>query len=172
MSLRGVFRLMKLSVAALLILPAALVAQPPPPLPPLKRAPQPTAAAISAADLMTRMYVFADDSMMGREAGTPGEIKATNYLATEAKRLGLTPAGDSGGYIQYVPMIRRAFDSSSTIAVDGTVLRAGVDFVVTSRTNIPSLEKATVIFGGKWPDTNNLLAPDQVRGKILVMTAA
>ena len=33
---------------------------------------RPTSAAITPADLMSRLYPFADDSMMGREAGTRG----------------------------------------------------------------------------------------------------
>lgn len=40
--------------------------------------------------------------MMGREAGTPGNAKATAYLAAEAARLGLEPAGDSGTYFQEI----------------------------------------------------------------------
>jgi hypothetical protein len=32
---------------------------------PLKFAPRPTTAQITAADLMTRLYIFADDSMLG-----------------------------------------------------------------------------------------------------------
>src|SRR4030095_7101696 len=45
------------------LLPTAVVAhQPAQPLP-LKHAPEPTAAAITPADLMTRLYIFADDSM-------------------------------------------------------------------------------------------------------------
>src|SRR5262245_42533593 len=77
---------------------------------PLKHAPQPTSAAISAGDLMTRLYIFADDSMMGRETGTVGHVKSTAYIANELKRLGLQPAGDAGTFFQAVPMIRRAFD--------------------------------------------------------------
>src|SRR6185436_11478195 len=38
---------------------------------PLKLAPRPTTAEITDADLMTRLYIFADDSMMGRNDGTP-----------------------------------------------------------------------------------------------------
>ena len=41
---------------------------------PHKHAPQPTTANITAADLMTRLYIFADDSMMGREVGTHAGI--------------------------------------------------------------------------------------------------
>src|SRR5688500_20284131 len=59
-----------------------------------------TSAPISAGDLRTRLYIFADDSMMGREAGTLGSVKGTAYLASEAARLGLEPAGENGSYFQ------------------------------------------------------------------------
>src|SRR5512135_3438423 len=68
---------------------------------PLKFAPRPTSAAITPVDLMTRLYVFADDSMMGRDDGGPfGATKATSYVERELRRLGLTPAGDNGGFFQ------------------------------------------------------------------------
>src|SRR5438128_11557750 len=68
---------------------------------PLKHAPQPTSGDITAADLMTRLYIFADDSMMGRDDGGPvGNLKGTAYIEREVRRLGLTPAGDNGGYFQ------------------------------------------------------------------------
>ena len=50
---------------------------------PLKLTPKPTSAAITEADLMSRLYAFADDSMQGRRSGTPGGIKATDYLAAK-----------------------------------------------------------------------------------------
>jgi len=62
--------------------------------------PKGTSSAITAGDLRSRLYLYADDSMMGREAGTVGNTKATDYLAAEVKRLGLEPAGDSGTYFQ------------------------------------------------------------------------
>jgi hypothetical protein len=154
-----------------LAIPAALAAQQPQPLP-LKHAPRPTTAAISAADLMTRLYIFADDSMQGRETGTVGHLKSTAYIASELKRLGLQPAGDEGSFFQEVPMIRRAFDPASTITVDGTTLRGGVDFIATTRGPVPSLSGAGVVFGGTMGDTSTYPAHDQVAGKIVVLRAA
>ncbi len=59
----------------------------------LQPAPQPaettsaatTEAAITADDLRARLTTFAHDSMMGRESGTLGNYKATEYLAAEAE---------------------------------------------------------------------------------------
>ena len=78
---------------------------------------------------MTRLYIFADDTMQGREAGTEGNVRGTNYLAAEARRMGLEPAGENGTYFQTVPMINRAADSSSTLEVAATRLRLGEDFL-------------------------------------------
>ncbi len=43
---------------------------------PLKHRPAATSPEIRAEDLMTRLYIFADDSMLGREAGTEGNVRA------------------------------------------------------------------------------------------------
>ncbi len=156
---------------ALVALPATLAAQQPTTLP-LKHAAKPTTAAISAADLMTRLYIFADDSMQGRETGTAGHLKSTAYIASELKRLGIQPGGDEGSYFQDVPMIRRAFDPASTITVGGTTLRGGTDFIAASRGAIPSLNGVGVVFGGTAGDTTALPSHDQIAGKIVILKAA
>jgi len=38
--------------------------------------------------------------MMGRETGTIGNMKATNYIAAEVTRMGLEPGGENGTYFQ------------------------------------------------------------------------
>jgi len=152
--------------------PAVLAAQNGSSLP-LKHAPQPTSADISAADLMTRLYIFADDSMMGRETGTRGHLMSTAYIANELTRLGLKPAGDNGTFFQNVPMIRRAFDEKSTIVVGSTTLHGGTDFIATAATGVvPSLGTLDVVFGGRAGDTTGALAPDQMRGKLLLQYPA
>jgi hypothetical protein len=62
--------------------------------------PKRTVASITPSDLRTRLFIYADDSMMGREAGTIGDFKATAYIAGELARMGLEPAGDNGTYFQ------------------------------------------------------------------------
>jgi len=41
---------------------------------PLHHTPRPTVPAITAADLTTRLYILADDSMQGRRTGEPGNL--------------------------------------------------------------------------------------------------
>ena len=166
----SLFRSLGAAVVLPLLVPAVVCAQGErvsQPLP-LKHAPRATSAPISAADLMTRLYIFADDSMMGRETGTRGHVMSTAYIAAELERLGLQPAGDEGTYFQNVPMVRRAFDPRSTITVGGTTLRGGTDFVATVQgATIPSLGSMDVVFGGQ-PGDSTALPPEQIRGKLLL----
>ena len=153
-----------------------LAAQTTAPLPRTHR-PTPTVAAITASDLMTRLYRYADDSMMGREAGTLGNVKATDYIAGEVKRLGLKPAGDSGGYFQTIEMMEQRLDSASRLAVGGVPLAIGTDVVV-----LPALgrafpfgqefqaEDAGVVYGGRIGDSTAMIPPEQTAGKAVVFS--
>src|SRR6185437_3773812 len=96
---------------------------------PLKYRPRPTVPAITPCDLMTRLYIYSDDSLRGREAGTPDAIRATAYIERQVRMLGLKPAGDHGTYFQYMPVTARRVTSASTITVGGTTFHAGRDFV-------------------------------------------
>src|SRR3954447_14616693 len=78
-----------------------------------------TTAAITPQDLRTRISIFADGSMQGRRTGMPGNIKGNAYIAGELKRLVLALAGDSGSFLQRVPLMRFGVDS------EHATLRAG-----------------------------------------------
>jgi Predicted aminopeptidases len=137
---------------------------------PLKYAARPTSPAITPADLMSRLYVFADDSMLGRQVGFEGNLKGTKYIADEVRQIGLVPAGDNGTYFQDIPVYARVLDRNSTITVGGTTLVAGRDFVASGAPI--SATGGQVIYGGVEADTLNLLDSTQVAGKILVLTPA
>jgi Peptidase family M28 len=55
---------------------------------------------ITAPDVMRRVSIIADDSMMGRDTPSRGLELTAGYVASEFQRAGLRPAGDSGSYIQ------------------------------------------------------------------------
>ncbi|HXT18737.1 MAG TPA: M28 family peptidase [Gemmatimonadaceae bacterium] len=151
--------------ATLVAVPAALLAQNPK-TQPRTRASQPTTAAITANDLKTRLYIYAADSMEGRETGTRGHVKATNYIAAQLRALGLKPMGDNGTYFQNVPVIRSALDPSSTIIADGVTLHAGTDFIASpGRGNTGAFPSAVVVYGGVAGE-GTPLGSDQARGKI------
>src|SRR2546423_4331431 len=86
--------------------------------------PGPTAAAITPGDLMTRLYILADDSMQGREAGTPGNVKGTAYIAAEIKRAGLVPAGGERPHFHTIPRKSRPVYTTSKFQLAGAPLTA------------------------------------------------
>src|SRR5829696_2772929 len=94
---------------------------------PLKFVGPPTIGAITPLDLMTRLYKFADDSMMGRLAGTPWNDKGTDYIAAELARLGLQPAGENGTYFQS-PLVQRAVAPASGVALGARQLELWKDW--------------------------------------------
>ncbi|MGH7581693.1 MAG: M28 family metallopeptidase [Gemmatimonadales bacterium] len=130
-----------------------------------------TVAAITPCDLMTRLYIYSDDSMMGRRVGTVDNLRATAYIAAQVKRMGLKPAGDSGSYFQYLPVFERHTDSSSAIAVGGRNYLIGHDFTG-NLTESTSLADVPTVYGGVANDTDNVLSPDAVKGKVLILSAA
>lgn len=146
---------------------------------PFKWAPRPTETEITANDLRTRLYGFADDSMSGRRAGEPGNFKGTEYIAAEFRRMGLKPAGDNGSWFQILDYGPLGIDSSSArLSVGGRNLVAHRDWVPTvpSQANgagpRASVSNVATVFAGQWGDTSVTLNAAAVRGKVLVFTAA
>jgi Zn-dependent M28 family amino/carboxypeptidase len=131
----------------------------------------PTVAAITPCDLMTRLYIYAADSMRGREAGSPDAIRATAYIEREVRRLGLVPAGDKGGYFQYMPVTARVVTSASTISAGGKTFHVDRDFIVNGATTDAKVS-GDVIFGGVAGDTANALTTEQAEGKVVVLLPA
>jgi hypothetical protein len=141
-------------------------------------APAPTERAITPADLMTRLYIIADDSMLGREAGTLGNVKVTNYIAREMERMGLRPGGENGTFFQTVPVIVSHIDSTRPLMVDGVALPLGSDVLpmpaglagraLPQGATTRSLDGARVVYGGQLGGT--LIDPRDAAGKLVVFT--
>ncbi|HUF30579.1 MAG TPA: M28 family peptidase [Gemmatimonadaceae bacterium] len=131
-------------------------------------APRPTTAAITEEDLRTRLFIFADDSMQGREAGTEGHLRSTVWLAAELQTLGLQPAGDDGTFFQAVPLASRALDEASMVSAGGTTFAMWNDVVPVRGGNVGD---ATSVFAGSLHDSSTWLAPDATRGRMLIFHA-
>jgi hypothetical protein len=128
-----------------------------------------TTPAITAADLRSRLYIYADDSMQGRRSGTPGGVKATDYIAAEARRIGLEPAGENGGWFQTVPIVQRTLDPSSALTVDGTSFKAWDDLIPRDQgKGARPVDGARAIYGGIWEQ--DMITLDQARGKLVIIT--
>jgi len=142
-------------------------------------APRPTDRAISANDLRTRLYQFADDSMLGRRIGEVGNYKGTEYIASEFKRLGLKPAGENGGYFQTLPFGPIGFDAgASTLSVNGKALAPKKDWIPTVPTaangfgGTVEISGVPAVYAGQWGDSTAMLDLNAYRGKVIVFSAA
>ncbi len=146
---------------------------------PFKWAPRPTTKDITANDLRTRLYQFADDSMSGRRIGELGNFKGTTYIAEEFKRLGLKPAGDNGTYFQVMPFGPMGYDSTTSKLLAGSTPLAKPGewgpVAPNAQTGIGGtvdLAGVPAVFAGRWGDTATKLDPAQFRGKVVVFLAA
>jgi peptidase M28-like protein len=165
----------RLLLALIAVMPVNAVCQAPGSRPPRTAPPKApgwvSEPAITAADLRQRLFLIADDSMMGRETGSLGAFKASAYVAAEFRRLGLEPAGDSGTYFQKVPFWDVKVDPSSRLVTSsGTSLRLGTEFLPVSFAVPPRvLAQAPVVYAGSVADTATLMAPTGVAGKFVVL---
>ncbi|HEV7389934.1 MAG TPA: M28 family peptidase [Gemmatimonadaceae bacterium] len=132
--------------------------------------PTPTTAAITPADLQTRLYIFADDSMQGRLLATAGNVKGAEYIAAELKRMGLEPAGDNGTYFQSVNVVDRKYDQVSQLKVGSTTFTPWTDFAARDQgSGARSLDGVQAVFGGTWGDSASLIDPSAAAGKLVVL---
>jgi len=140
---------------------------------PLKYTGPATTAAITPSDLMTRLYIFSDDSMLGRRADAIGGSKGTAYIEREVRKFGLKPGGDSGTYFQKVPLAKRVLDPASTMRIDGASLTLGTDILayVSGSGDVKPIEGAQVIFGGT-PTDSSFIKPEQAVGKLVLVNGS
>jgi hypothetical protein len=134
-----------------------------------------TTAAITPADLKTRELIFADDSMLGRRAGTIGNARGNAYIVGELARLGLTPGGDGGSFFQRVPMVSYAVDTAKSR------LQAGSATLVAFREYYPyqpgfevpvrPVNGAEVVYIGEAADSASFPEREALRGKVVVFRA-
>lgn len=85
----------------------AFAAVPPPPAgatAPAAGAAAVDSATVREADVRRQLEVLAADSLEGRRTGEPGAEKAARYIAAEMRAMGLRPMGDSGSFLQRVPL--------------------------------------------------------------------
>ena len=71
---------------------------------------------IDAARLRADLETFASDAYRGREVGTAGELRSAEFIADQARAIGLEPAGDSG-YVQRVPLMLEQLADTSPFRV-------------------------------------------------------
>lgn len=137
-----------------------------------------TNAAILAEDLQLRISLLASDSLRGRDTGSPGIDIAADYLAREAARLGLRPAGDGGTYFQNVPLRRTATRASvsGTNATGPFTLTPNDILPVSGIGGLPGASKfaggGPIVFGGHLVDAPlgaNEINPEELRDAVVIV---
>lgn len=136
---------------------------------PLKYSGPSTVLATTAGDLMTRLYVFSDDSMLGRRAGDIGNLKGTAYIEREVRRLGLVPSGENGTFFQDVPLVRRLPAARLRSGSDSLVLNT--DFAAADpRAVVRAFSGLQTIYAGAvGQEGAELITAEQAAGKIVVV---
>jgi hypothetical protein len=136
---------------------------------PEKRSPRPTSPVISEADLMSRLYVFADDSMEGRNAPLASNARGNAYIVRELTRLKIAPAGLLGAYYQTLPYVQRSLSPRTSLSVNGEPLRLGTDFAVTSRNATKIVDSTLVIFAGVSNNADQMILPEWAANRFVIV---
>jgi Zn-dependent M28 family amino/carboxypeptidase len=145
----------------------------------------PGAAAKAAEKSIDPEYIRAtvkflsSDLLEGRGTGQRGGDIAAEYIAAQFASYGLKPAGDNGSYLQRVPLVGIATESSSTFSLEprsgaAIPLKLADDIVAMDESQSPSSDiDAPIVFVGygisapeyKWDDYKGV----DVRGKVVLM---
>lgn len=110
---------------------------------------------ITQQDVLRRINIVANDSMMGRDTPSPGLEKTAAYVASEFRRLGLKPGGDSGTFLQRYPLNLQQIDvTSSSLIFQGSdkdipISFARDAFILLGDPPAGALTGDLVILGGK-----------------------
>lgn len=126
------------------------------------------AATVTAEELEDRLQVFASDAFEGRETGTPGAEKASEFVRDAFVEAGLLPAV-SGEWFQEVPMrterlIRAAF------RISGTAYAYPDDVVFPPSTELEVCVETDLVFAGYGiVEGKRNDYPEPLRGRIAVV---
>ncbi len=137
-----------------------------------------------AADLITEQNLkaeiafLASDDLAGRNAGSPEDHIATDYIATEFMRLGLKPMGDNGTYFQKMEILTGELDRQQ-VALTAKVAGAehtytlNKDFQWLGQSLRPTSVCAPAVFAGYGIDAPefgyNDFANIDVKGKVVLV---
>ncbi len=131
------------------------------------------AASITEVDVARRVHIIADDSMMGRDTPSRGLEMTAAYVASEFRRVGLKPGGDSGSYLQRYPLVRTRLDAAqSHVGFMAGTAHAHVDFTADARWRYgpmpaASLRGKALVVGGALDTTS--FDVSQATDRIVIM---
>jgi hypothetical protein len=131
------------------------------------------AEGLTPAAMRDRIAVISDDSTRGRNTPSPELDKVAAYIAGEFRRLGLQPAGDSGGYLQRYPIRCTRPDTASFVELSlgstSARWRVGRDVAAfAGQVKDGDATGPTVLFAGMPTDTADLFGGTELRNATLV----
>src|SRR5207302_7312782 len=129
--------------------------------------------SVTPQDVVRRIAIIADDSMLGRATPSPQLEQDAKYIAAEFQRIGLRPGGERGTYFQRYPVERAvlATDSSAVWSTGSLALRwaYGTDLVeVDGRTPADAISGQVLVLVGAVPDSGGIDSA-AVAGKMLLV---
>jgi Zn-dependent M28 family amino/carboxypeptidase len=125
----------------------------------------------------SHIAVLASDAYEGRLTGTPGYLKAADYVAARFKAAGLAPGGVDGSYFQPIDLISQIVDQDASRVIVKVGDRTwtpvpGEDLVLGARILQPGVITAPLVFIGygiALPDAGyDDFAAQDLKGKIAV----
>jgi len=72
---------------------------------------------IDTNTIRSHIAYLADDKLKGRLPGTEGYQMAVDYVVDQFKKIGVTPAGDAGGFTQKLIIRKSTVNNSSAVAI-------------------------------------------------------
>ncbi len=118
-------------------------------------APSIDASGVRAAGISARIRFLADDLLEGRFTGSRGHAIAERYVASELQLMGAEPGGDSGTFLQTVPMRGAMKDPARTSLVvrspgkPDRALKLEEDFILSSDMRMAKVDvEASLVFAG------------------------
>ncbi|GAA4005639.1 hypothetical protein GCM10022408_16790 [Hymenobacter fastidiosus] len=92
-------------------------------------------AAIRDSDLKRDLFALSDDHFRGREGGTLDELRASMWIAEQARAIGLQPAGDDGTFFQFFHIQRTRLTKASRATIGTHQLVPNQDAIVFAPVN-------------------------------------
>lgn len=150
---------------------------------PAKMAAQGQEWSLAPQDRIARIkqdvYLLASDSLLGREAGTKGEIMAMHYLARQFQKISLKPVLDDNTYFQPVPFTAGlTYEDNTRLAAGHQQFSAGKDFFPLSLSASGKVEAQLKDLGhgldADDQDINDFIhhEPHDLEGRIFLMDIA
>ena len=131
------------------------------------------AEALTPTTMRDRIAVISDDSLRGRMTPSPELDQTAAYIAAEFRRLGLQPAGDSGGYVQRYPIRCTQPDTTSFVELSlgstSARWRVGRDVAAfAGQVKDGDATGPTVLFAGMPTDTADLFGGIELHNATLL----